>query len=52
MKHPVFSFMTIDLPAERAVDCFIEKEYIMAENQEKKNEEIKEFGKIQMKNKI
>ena len=52
MKHPVFSFMTIDLPAERAVDCFIEKEYIMTENQEKKNEEIKEFGQIQMKNKI
>ena len=27
-------------------------ENIMAENQEKKNEEIREFGQIQMKNKI
>ena len=53
MKNEIFH--TQDLCLRTNLRCAKNSagmENIMAENQEKKNEEIREFGQIQMKNKI
>ena len=53
MKNKIFH--TQDLCLRTNLRCAKNSagmENIMAENQEKKNEEIREFGQIQMKNKI